>query len=163
MKKIALADIDMDNRPELARWLASKGDLTVWLWSDKPTTPEADKYAKKTLMLAVATATNKYMLLDTAGSKDKPDKLLVYITDDIDQFLGDSVPQTSGDKSRYIIISKDKVGRHKTVLTAEQQEQIKHWRQGKRGERLAINTIAKRLKVNNRTVMEFVRLLEATP
>lgn len=162
VKKLVLDDIeDMKKRPNLEDFFVSKENVEVWRVNgeESATTEKSAKAGRKTLMLAVATSTTKYMVIDTIGAKDKPDKLLAYLVDDagLSAFAGCAVPPSSGE--RFVVIPREKLGRPKSVLSDEQKQQIAAWRQGERGERLSINAIAERLHVGNRLVMEYCKTL----
>ena len=165
MKKInadELAD-ELEQRPQLAQFLErhkKDGKPEMWLLNVTPTTPEAEKAAKKTLMLAVTYHNNKFLLSDTKGGKDKSDRLLAYILNyrEIANFASSITSSSAAtDGKQYVMIPRDKIGRPKRELNEDEKAQITAWRTGE--ERLTINEIAKRLHVANRLVMEYTKSL----
>lgn len=144
---------DADRRPNLRAFIEGKRGR-AYLLSGNPHRQEDEAWGRKGLLLYIETPTGNFYTVDTAGSGDKPDKLLAFVAYEND------IPGRGDDAGKYVQIPKDRLGRHKRELTEKEKQQVAEWRKGGRGVRKSINAIADLLHVNNRAIMEYARTLQ---
>lgn len=140
LKGIELADL-LQERAALKAELDSRQIADVFLMNDIPTTPEAEKMARKTLILLARGNENEYLILSTATRG--ADKVVVWLHD------GSELANQQEHGAGFIVIDKSRVGRPARKLTDTERQEIRQRHEA--GE--SVNTIAKALHVGTRRVM----------
>ena len=141
MERMDIADLEIE-RPRLYQEIQDRGITEVWRMNDTPTSPDAERAGKKTLILLGRKPGQEYILLST-----KPDKVVTWLHD------GES---TEPDAGRYVVIEKSKLGRKRRELTDDERQTIKRMR----GDGMTINQIARELHLGTLRVMEYARELK---
>lgn len=146
LKGVELADI-LQERQALKAELESRHIEAVFQLNDTPTTPEAERAGKKTLVLFAKRQGQSYIIMDTATKTG--DKVLVWLHDGGE--LADHQQQEHG--AGVIVIDKSKVGRPARKLTDTERQEIRQRHEA--GE--SVNTIAKALHIGTRRVMAAIK------
>lgn len=135
-----LLDIESlrDERPNLLQELERRGAVDVYQLNERPTGPDAEKAAKKTLLLLARRPGQSYIMMSTNARGG--DKVVTWLHDEI-------AP------GNYIVIDKNKVGRKPRELTEEERQHIQERHEA--GE--SINAIAKALHLGTRRVMDALK------
>ncbi len=139
LKGVELADI-LQERQSLKAELESRQITEVFWLNSTPTTPEAERTAKKTLILLARRQGQSYIIMDTV--KKGGDSVLTWLHDGSELA---SNQQGAG----FIVIDKSKVGRPARVISDAERQEIRD--RHKNGE--SINAIAKAMHIGTRRVM----------
>lgn len=148
MERMDIADLEIE-RPRLYQEIQDRGITEVWRMNDTPTSPDAERAGKRTLILLGRKPGQEYILLSTKGN---PDKVVTWLHDGGTLAAGAVAP----DAGRYVMIDKSKLGRKRRELTDEERQAIKRMR----SEGQTINQIAKELHLGTLRVMEYARELK---
>ena len=141
LKGVELADL-LQERAALKAELDSRQITEVFWLNSTPTTPEADRAGRKTLILLARRQGQSYIIMVTATKAG--DKVLTWLHD------GDSLASNQQEqRAGFILIDKSKVGRPARKLTDTELQEIRQ--RHKAGE--SVSAIAKALHIGTRRVM----------
>lgn len=145
LKGVELADI-LQERQALKAELESRHIEAVFQLNDTPTTPEAERAGKKTLVLFAKRQEQAYIIMDTLAKTG--DKVLVWLHD------GDGLADHQQEHGAgVIVIDKSKVGRPARKLTDTERQEIRQRHEA--GE--SVNAIANALHIGTRRVMAAIK------
>ena len=134
----------LQERQSLKAELESRRITEVFWLNSTPTTPEAEKVAKKTLLLLARRQGQAYIIMDTATKGG--DKVLVWLHDG-------SELASNQQEAGYILIDKSKVGRPARGISDSERQEIRQRHEA--GE--SVNAIAKALHIGTRRVMAAIK------
>lgn len=138
-------------RPELREELARTSE--AWLLS---ASSGSERTMKRTVLILARYDLKMFkgykIIMGTPGSRGKSDAVTTWLIEP-EELAG---VEAVSPKADYILVDKSKLGRPKRTLTEQEQETIRESRDA--GE--TINTIAQKLKVSNRLVMQYVKELK---
>lgn len=145
LKGVELADI-LQERQALKAELESRHIEAVFQLNDTPTTPEAERAGKKTLVLFAKRQGQSYIIMDTATKTG--DKVLTWLHDG-----GELASNQQEHGAGVIVIDKSKVGRPARGISDSERQEIRQRHEA--GE--SVNTIAKALHIGTRRVMAAIK------
>jgi len=153
MKKLHDYEKLCTKRSKLKEFLDKESE-EVWLLNDVPVSPMAEQAGRRTVILLVtiqkrlASKPIRLLIVSTPGTKEKNDKYLCWEVDNL------TVSEL--DPDNYILLDKSKMGKPPRRLTQEEKQRIYEMRIDKG---MAINAIARELRVSNKTVMKYCKIL----
>lgn len=145
LKGVELAEL-LQERQALKAELDSRQITEVFWLNSTPTTPEAEKMARKTVLLLARRQGQDYIIMDTLAKIG--DKVLTWLHDG-----GELASNQQEHGAGVIVIDKSKVGRPARKLTDTERQEIRQRHEA--GE--SVNTIAKALHIGTRRVMAAIK------